>query len=167
MVAAAQKPERGNPGHEHSRCIKDALMDAERVCQNRGANLTPIRRQVLEIIWQGHHPVKAYEIIENFGGTAHATQPPTVYRALDFLMENGLVHRIESQNAFVGCSRPITAHKANFFICESCHRASEIDSARLEASFEQLAKENSFQIKHKTVEIYGLCSNCRDTGKAS
>lgn len=167
MATEAPRRQQGNPRHEHSRCVLGALRDAEKVCKKRGVNLTPIRRQVLEIVWQGHQPVKAYEIIENFGSTSHPTAPPTVYRALDFLMENGLVHRIESQNAFVGCSHPISTHKANFFICESCHQATEIDSKRLEASFEQLAADNCFKIKHKTVEIYGLCANCKDGGKAS
>ena len=162
MATGPQKHGQGNPNHKHSRCVSGAMRDAEQVCQKRGVNLTPIRRQVLEIVWQGHHPVKAYEIIENFGGKAHSTKPPTVYRALDFLMENGLVHRIESQNAFVGCSHPVTTHKANFFICESCHQAIEIDSERLESSFAALAEDNSFQIKHQTVEIYGLCANCKN-----
>lgn len=166
MATAAPEHHQGIPRHEHSRCVSSAMRDAEKVCKKRGVNLTPIRRQVLEIIWQGHNPVKAYEIIENFGSTSHPTAPPTVYRALDFLIENGLVHRIESQNAFIGCSQPVTAHKANFFICESCHRAIEIDSARLEASFEQIAADHSFQIKHKTVEIYGLCANCKEERKA-
>lgn len=155
-----------NPRHEHSRCVSSAMRDAEKVCKKRGVNLTPIRRQVLEIVWQGHQPVKAYEIIENFGSTSHPTAPPTVYRALDFLMENGLVHRIESQNAFVGCSLSTGDHKASFFICTSCQQATEINSQSLETSFEKLARENAFQIKHKTVEIYGLCANCKGGDKA-
>ncbi|MEE8294974.1 MAG: Fur family transcriptional regulator, partial [Sphingomonadales bacterium] len=130
MATEPQKYRQDNPKHKHSRCVSGAMRDAERVCQKRGVNLTPIRRQVLEMVWQGHHPVKAYEIIENFGGKSHSTKPPTVYRALDFLIENGLVHRIESQNAFVGCSHPVTAHNANFFICTCCQQAIEIDSER-------------------------------------
>lgn len=165
MATEPQNHTNGNPGHEHSKCVSGALKDAEKVCQKRGVNLTPIRRQVLEIIWRGHNPVKAYEIIDSFGGASHTTQPPTVYRALDFLMENGLVHRIESQNAFVGCSHPRGDHKASFFICNECQQATEIDSKDLEAAFDHLAEANSFKIKTKTVEIFGFCKICQDRNK--
>lgn len=146
--------------HDHRRCVSAALREAEAVCQARDVNLTEIRKRVLELVWQGHEPVKAYEIIENFKGDHQATKPPTVYRALDFLMANGLVHRIESLNAFVGCAHPENQHQANFFICTKCHRADEIESGKIAATIEKLAQDQDFTISHKTVEIYGLCSAC-------
>ena len=146
--------------HDHRRCVLTALKEAEDLCQARDVNLTATRRRVLELVWQGHEPVKAYEIIDNFKASHQATKPPTVYRALDFLMENGLVHRIESLNAFVGCARPDNPHQANFFICTNCHRANEIDSRKIAATFENLAHQQNFTISHKTIEVYGLCSSC-------
>jgi len=148
--------------HDHRLCISTALKEAEELCQARDVNLTATRRRVLELVWQGHEPVKAYEIIDNFKAEHQATKPPTVYRALDFLMENGLVHRIESLNAFVGCARPDNQHQANFFICTNCHRTTEIESGKIAATFEKLARQQDFTISHKTVEIYGLCSRCPD-----
>jgi Fe2+ or Zn2+ uptake regulation protein len=91
------------PGHDHGRCTADALRHAESQCDRCGKKLTPTRRQVLEVLLQSHKPLGAYEIIDRTArdGARHA--PITIYRALDFLIENGLVHRIESRNAYIGC----------------------------------------------------------------
>ncbi|MCH8322021.1 MAG: transcriptional repressor [Proteobacteria bacterium] len=152
----------GPAAHDHRRCIATALREAEDLCRARAVNLTATRRRVLELVWQGHEPVKAYQIINNFRAGHQATKPPTVYRALDFLMENGLVHRIESLNAFVGCTRPENRHQADFFICTACHRVDEIDSGKIAATFEKLARQQNFTISHKTVEVYGLCRACHE-----
>jgi len=144
----------------HERCVAGALRDAERVCREREVTLTPIRKRVLEMVWKGHKPVKAYEIIDNFGGSNKAAKPPTVYRALDFLVENGLVHRIESQNAFIGCAHPVEGHTASFLICTECQMAEEIDSHRLDQCIDRLAADKGFKVEHKTVEVYGLCPTC-------
>src|SRR5690606_29397539 len=96
--------------HDHRRCIADALDAAERVCAGRGARLTELRRRVLELVWQSHRPVGAYPLLAALGRDGHAPAPPTVYRALDFLQAQGLVHRIESRNAYVGCPHPETDH---------------------------------------------------------
>ena len=90
--------------HDHRRCVANALDDAEAVCAERGARLTPVRRRVLEIIWQSHRPLGAYAILEVLSGEGHSPAPPTVYRALEFLLTHGLVHRLSSLNAFIGCS---------------------------------------------------------------
>jgi Fur family transcriptional regulator, zinc uptake regulator len=146
--------------HNHGHCVADALKGAATICSERGLNLTPTRLRVLELVWAGHEPVKAYDIIEKFSKGRHPAKPPTVYRALDFLLENGFIHRIESKNAFIGCPRPIVKHEGKFFICEACNRVIEIDSRRINATVEELAAENNFQVHSKTIEIYGLCAVC-------
>ena len=92
------------PGHDHAPCAKDALMRAEKLCRRKGLRFTDVRRRVLGAIWEGHAPKGAYDILAtlNTGGGRHA--PMAVYRALDFLQTHGLVHRVESRNAFVGCA---------------------------------------------------------------
>ena len=102
----ADRPAFPDGGHEHQGCVADALARAEDVCRQRGARLTPLRRRVLELVWDSHRAVKAYDLLAALGETAGAAKPPTVYRTLEFLMEHGLVHRIDSLNAFVGCPQP-------------------------------------------------------------
>src|SRR5579872_6651908 len=104
--------------HDHAACVGDALDRAASLCVQRGARLTEIRRQVLELVWRNHAPIGAYDILGAMQDGHRGAAPPTVYRALDFLMEQGLVHRIESLNAYVGCDRPEQAHVSQFLICK-------------------------------------------------
>src|SRR5699024_7737219 len=89
--------------HDRTACVSDALARADRICRPQGRRLTPMRRRVLELVWNSHKPVKAYDLLEAIRSNRNNAAPITVYRALDFLQEAGLVHRIESLNAFVGC----------------------------------------------------------------
>src|SRR6188472_2050822 len=91
------------PDHDHHRCSADAMAAAQTLCDERGQRLTPIRRDVLAALLASHQPLGAYEIMERVAHSGPRPAPITVYRALDFLRENGLVHRIESRNAFVAC----------------------------------------------------------------
>ena len=100
------KPAFHEGGHEHQSCIEDALARADDVCRERGVRLTPLRRRVLELVWSSHRAVKAYDLLAALGDAVGAAKPPTVCRALEFLMAQGLVHRIDSLNAFVGCPQP-------------------------------------------------------------
>ena len=109
-----------HPDHDHAACITDALADAERFCRQRGLRLTPTRRRVLEIVWRGHEPVKAYDILDALNRAGRRTAPPTVYRALDFLLEASLAHRIDSLNAFVGCPLASGEHTAQLLVCSRC-----------------------------------------------
>ena len=90
--------------HDHDACVDDAMARAEAICGAQGARLTPMRRRVLELVWNGHRPRGAYDILEDLASDGKKPAPLTVYRALDFLVEQGLVHRLESLNAFVGCA---------------------------------------------------------------
>ena len=103
--------------HQHASCISDALRAAEKTCKERGLRLTPIRRRVLELVWASHEPVKAYDILDILRSERDSAAPPTVYRALEFLLGEGLVHKIESLNAYVGCGEPGHADAGQFLIC--------------------------------------------------
>lgn len=160
------KPAFPAPGHDHGRCAADAFLHAERVCAGRGQKFTPIRRQVLAALLSSHKPLGAYEVIEELAKDMPKPAPITVYRALDFLMENGLVHRIESRNAFLACSHnhDETAVVA-FLICETCGSAGEIPSASLAMSFNEAARGTGFVPKLSVVEITGTCAHCQTAAR--
>lgn len=147
--------------HDHSRCIKNALQDAEAACLSGGLRLTQLRRKVLGLVWSSHAPVKAYDILEKMHKDNPKTAPPTVYRALEFLMDAGLVHKIESLNAYVGCSDPSQPHIAQFFICEDCGAVAEINEPKITKLINKEARDLGFQSQHQVIEIKGHCPECR------
>lgn len=144
---------------QHKLCIQKALYAGERICEQQDLRFTPIRRRVLEIIWESHKPAKAYDILDKLDD---ASKPPTVYRALEFLQENGLVHRINSLNAYVGCSHPDRHHQCYFLICTGCENVFECCNASLSRAIEKTAKNNHFSSTCSSVEIQGLCEQCKD-----
>ncbi len=146
--------------HRHQRCIDDALGAAERLCAARRQRLTPLRRRVLELIWRRHEPARAYDILEQLDGEGCGGAPPTVYRALEFLLANGLVHRIQSLNAYVGCGDPATAHAGQFLICRRCNAVGELDDGEIEALIAAKAGATGFDVERQTIEIMGLCPDC-------
>ena len=133
------------------------------MCAQKGLRLTALRRRVLELVWQSHKPLGAYDILavlsEQDGRRA---APPTVYRALDFLLDNGLVHRISSLNAFVGCSHPEHPHQGQFLICRNCHAAIELEQKSISDAIIHSARDVGFTVETQTVEVVGLCSGCRE-----
>jgi Fur family zinc uptake transcriptional regulator len=147
--------------HDHRRCVASALGTADEVCAGRGARLTDLRRRVLELIWSSHAPVGAYRLMELLGQERGRVAPPTVYRALDFLTEQGLVHRIESLNAFVGCPAPGTTHRAFFLICRTCRQVAEFDDAELSAMLDRRVADAGFSSDSERVEVVGTCAQCR------
>ncbi|MDH3915523.1 MAG: transcriptional repressor [Chromatiales bacterium] len=147
--------------HDHATCVSEALEDADRYCAQRGLRLTRIRRRVLEIIWQGHEPVKAYDILDQLNQSGKRSAPPTVYRALDFLLEASLVHRIDSLNAFVGCPLASGEHSAQLLVCTGCETVAEIDDPAIRGILDQTAARHGFVVEPQTVEITGLCPRCR------
>jgi Fur family zinc uptake transcriptional regulator len=116
---------------------------------------------VLEIVWQGHEPVKAYDILDQLNQSGKRSAPPTVYRALDFLLEASLVHRIDSLNAFVGCPLASGKHSAQLLVCTGCETVAEIDDPAIRGILEQTAARHGFVVEPQTVEITGLCPRCR------
>jgi Fur family zinc uptake transcriptional regulator len=150
------------PDHDHGRCSADAMAHAEALCIARGERLTPIRRLVLETLAAHHKPLGAYEIIDRLASDGPRRAPITVYRALDFLLENGLIHRIESRNAFVAC---INNHQQNeivvFLICERCGAVGEAQANAVAESLKSAAKEAGFAARASVIEIAGTCAHCR------
>ncbi len=150
-----------SPTHDHGHCIDTALAQAERLCLNRGARLTDLRRQVLELIWRRHEPVGAYDLLEELRTNHRRAAPPTIYRALDFLIEQGLVHRIESLNAYVGCPHPDQTHVGQFLICTGCGSIGEMDDGVLAQMITEHAAKLGFRVERQTVEVRGRCGTCQ------
>jgi len=149
------------PNHRHGRCLDTALGKAERACKARGQRLTPLRRRVLELIWDSHEPVKAYDVLAALRTEHKSAAPPTVYRALEFLLRQGLVHRIESMNAYIGCGEPGHATNSQFLICRCCGEVAELDDGDIITLIGTKAGRLGFAIDSQTVEIRGCCSKCR------
>lgn len=147
--------------HDHKCCITTALDSAETLCERQGITLTELRRKVLEIVWRNHEAIKAYDILGLLGSTDKPAKPPTVYRTLQFLQKSGLIHRIESLNAYVGCPTPYTKHKGEFFICTNCGLVKEGEFAKNDARFNKPCGFEEFLIQHSTVEHQGICPNCQ------
>jgi Fur family zinc uptake transcriptional regulator len=142
--------------------VGEAIAAADRICAGNGSRLTELRRQVLELVWRSHQPVGAYEILERLTAeSGRRAAPPTVYRALDFLLEQGLVHRIESRNAFFGCTRPGEKHVFEILLCTDCGRAAEVPGDRVTRAVKSSAAELGFEVDRQTVEVIGRCRDCR------
>jgi len=150
------------PGHDHDRCSTDAMAVAEAICQERGQRLTAIRRKVLAVLLSSHKPLGAYEIIDQLAPKGPRPAPITAYRALEFLRENGLVHRIESRNAFIAC---VHTHAAGelvvFLICENCGAVGEASSDAVTSTLASAARSAGFMPKSPVIEISGICTHCR------
>lgn len=151
-----------NPEHDHGTCIAQAIETAEDLCRERGLRFTQLRRRVLELVWNSHRPVGAYDLLDSLNRNGKKAAPPTVYRALDFLIDAGLVHRLDSLNAFVGCSDPQHSHTAQFLICRECRSVAELDDPEINSVIETKASDLGFTAIHQMLEIEGLCSDCRD-----
>ena len=148
-------------GHDHEHCIEDAVVAAEKLCADKGLRFTPLRRRVLELVWSSHKPVGAYALLDSLRDEELGSAPPTVYRALDFLIEHGLIHRIERMNAFVGCSHPGETHRGFFLICGQCGNAEEMESAGVADSIAASASRHGFAARDMTLEVTGTCADCR------
>lgn len=148
------------PHHNHAKCTADLLARAERTCERRGSRLTGQRRDVLHCVAQSHSAVGAYDIIERMASHGPRPAPITVYRALDFLEAHGLVHKIESRNAFVACTHVHDGQPAAMLICERCGLVTEIAVPELFASLETAAQAEGFKAGRSVVEVTGICAGC-------
>ena len=149
-------------GHDHHSCVGDALARARDLCASRGVRLTPLRERVLELVWSGHKPRGAYAILEDLAENGEKRPAPlTVYRALDFLVEQGFVHRIESLNAYVGCSDPERSHTGQFLVCTGCGDAAEMSDPGIAAAVSAAAGRLGFRPLRQTIEVAGLCPRCQ------
>jgi len=147
--------------HNHQGCVEHALQTAEQICLKKEVRLTGIRKNILKLICASHKAIGAYELLDLFREQDPKAKPVTIYRALDFLMEAGLVHKIESLNAFIACLQAETQHKSAILICELCKNAYEIDATPVYESLYSLSETVQFKPQCLTLELHGLCVNCR------
>lgn len=161
---SSRPPSRAFPGrrHDHRQCVRSALAEAAALCTSRSARLTALRREVLAVVWQSHRPLGAYDILEQLRARGRRAAPPTVYRALEFLLAHGLVHRVESRNAFVGCTRPGHGGSGQLLICETCGAAAELNDPKVTAAIARRAASHGFRAREQTIEVRGLCPDCQE-----
>ena len=149
--------------HDHRRCVQQALSQAREACRERGARLTQLREEVLRLVWQSHRPVGAYALLEMLGARAGSRRlpgPPTVYRALEFLREQGFVHRVESLNAYVGCQIGAEPHDHQLYICRGCGATLESARPAIRAAVAGYGEEVGFRVESMALEVIGLCPAC-------
>jgi Fur family zinc uptake transcriptional regulator len=155
------KPRSATRDPHHHRHDADAFVrDVTRVCADRGLRLTPIRLRVLGLVARSRIPVKAYDLLTDLKDGPGLAAPPTVYRALDFLLEHGFIHKLESINAFVGCHHPGESHQVPFLICDRCANAIEICDDGVANLLNVQAQERGFAPAAQTLEVHGVCANC-------
>lgn len=147
--------------HDHRRCQQQLLAEAGRLCEARKLRLTSRRRQVLEILLGSHQPMGAYDILAELNRISPKQRiaPPIVYRALEFLLQQGLIHRIESKNAFISCAQPGHQFGAQFLICRDCEKVAELESSH--SGLLHQADNLGFAVDHSVVEITGVCARCQ------
>jgi Fur family transcriptional regulator, zinc uptake regulator len=146
--------------HNHERCIDSAMSKAEQLCAERGLRLTPIRRKVFELIWESHQAVKAYDLLERIRPFEMSAKPPTVYRALEFLLDLGVIHRVESLNAFIGCIDSGRIHEQLLLICTECQQVTEHPAPEVMNALAAEINTQGFIARQKSIEIHGTCRAC-------
>ena len=143
--------------------IETALTEAQALCEARGQKLTPLRRHVLRLLLEAGQPAKAYDLLQHLAGEG-AAKPPTIYRALDFLRDMKLAHKIESLNAYVACGHMDHAHVAVFLICEACGKASELHAVETPLALAAEAAAAGFRVRRSVIEVQGMCADCAAKG---
>lgn len=140
---------------------ENLLHRAEKLCRREGLRLTPLRRRVLELIVHSPGGTKAYDLLDTLAAEHAAARPPTIYRALDFLLSHGLIHRIESQNSYVRCNCPEHVQAYQLLICQVCGYVQEMHEDLVEERLDKAAAEQGFSVVKKTIEVHGKCKDCQ------
>ena len=140
--------------------LTHVLARAEALCRERGVRLTEQRKTALQLLCVSDKPLSAYELLERMRGVVKNPAPPTVYRALDFLLEQGLVHKLESRHAYVGCAHPDHPHASQFLICDDCGEVAEVEDPIVAKSLKAVGKAIGFRTKRPVVELLGICAQC-------
>lgn len=156
----------GFTAHDHGACIAGAVQALADYCRDGGLQFTPVRRRVLELLLDEHRAMGAYEILDRLRAEGLGSQPPVVYRALDFLVGHGFAHKIERLSAFVACAHPGQDHMPAFLICRSCASVAETHTRMTRGSIGRAARDAGFEIERAMVEAEGLCPNCRQAEAA-
>ena len=147
--------------HDHDACQSDAMGRAEALIAARGLRLTPVRRRVLEILLESHKAMGAYDMLGRLAAEGFGHQPPVAYRALDFLEEQGLAHRIRRLNAFCACMHPGEMHAPAFLICRTCDAVAEAPAIPVRGALEAAAGAMGFTVEGSNIEALGQCAACR------
>lgn len=147
--------------HDHQRCIEAAIKRGRALCASHHTRLTPIREAVLSLIWQSHKPLGAYAIVDQLPALlGKRVLAPTVYRAIDFLLEMQLIHRIASLNAYIGCPFPSSNHSDMFLICKNCGATAECSAPGVNAAIAEATSRSGFHVESQSLEITGCCPSC-------
>lgn len=128
--------------------------------------MTDLRKRVLEIIWNSPTPLGAYAILDVLRDDGRPGAPPTVYRALDFLLEQGLIHRLASLNVFTGCRRPDSFHGGQFLICRDCGHVDELTNPTVDDLLRAEAAARRFEVFSQMIEVLGRCPDCQRGAEA-
>ena len=145
--------------HNHELCYKSSMKAFKKKIHEKKLKLTPLRLKVFELLLNDHRPLGAYQILNTLSKDGLNLTPPVIYRVLDFLIEQGFVHKIKNLNAFIACSHPGNTHSPTFMICRKCEKVAEID---LKESGIKLDKNlfSDFQIEESIIEVIGICKSC-------
>ena len=160
VCPGCEAPDLAFLAHDHVACASNALARAEALMVARGLRLTPVRKRVLQILLEAHQAMGAYDVLNRLVAEGFGNQPPVAYRALDFLEEQGLAHRIRRLNAFTACMHPGEAHAPVFLICTGCNTVAEAPGAAVDAALTLAAQGMGFRVERVTVEAMGRCPSC-------
>lgn len=139
------------------------LSQAEKICQQRNVRLTPQRLEVLRLMTEQNAAISAYDLLDLLRVSEPQAKPPTVYRALDFLLEQGFIHRVESNNSYVVCHHfEEPQHTSAMLICDRCGAVSEQHAQGVETVLEMLSQQSGFSLRNSVIEAHGLCAGCKD-----
>lgn len=150
--------------HDHGCCLRDTLARAEDVAAQAGARLTPVRRRALEILLEEHRAMGAYEVLEKLAEGGFGSQPPVAYRALEFLVDHGLAHKVRRLNAFAACMHPGEDHAPVFLICRACNAVAETEGQGVRAALDEAALASGFSVERANIEALGQCPACAQAG---
>ena len=156
----------GFVAHDHEHCVATAVAAAQAHCAAEGLRFTPVRRAALEILLREHRAMGAYDLLDRLHEAGFGAQPPVAYRALDFLVANGFVHKIERLNAFVACAHPGADHSPAFLICSKCDAVAEAESPKTRGTLGDAARAAGFRIERTVVEALGVCPACAEQSGA-
>jgi len=147
--------------HHHVHDAEGFVREVAAICAERGLRLTDLRERVLRLVAAAGKPIKAYDLLDQMSRSQGPVAPPTVYRALDFLLDGGFIHRLASVNAFVSCHHPRVEHSVPFLICDRCHDAIELEDDRISEQLRRRAEALGFLTSAQTLEVHGICAACR------
>jgi Fur family zinc uptake transcriptional regulator len=164
-VAAFEQEHACTAPSQHVHDAAEYVRNVERACRERGLRMTPLRADVIQILATSRRPLKAYDLLDQIQASKARAAPATAYRTLNFLMEQGFIHRLESLSAFVVCHHPgQPQHVAPFLICNRCHQATELEDEQTGPSLKEIASSLGFSPLNQTLEVRGLCAECSNNG---